>query len=55
MGSNQNPAPHHETPTFGNPDLPQEGMVNTTTQLIMSAIQAVRGDAAPAHAPASQA
>ena len=30
MGSNENPAPHHETPTFGNPDLPQEGMVNTT-------------------------
>jgi hypothetical protein len=29
MGSNENPAPHHETPTFGNPDLPQEGMVNT--------------------------
>ena len=30
MGSNDNPAPHHETPTFGNPDLPPEGMVNTT-------------------------
>jgi DNA-binding CsgD family transcriptional regulator len=30
MGSNENPAPHHETPTFGNPDLPREGMVNTT-------------------------
>ena len=30
MGSNENPAPHHETPTFGNPDLPPEGMVNTT-------------------------
>ena len=30
MGSNENPAPHHETPAFGNPDLPQEGMVNTT-------------------------
>jgi oxalate decarboxylase len=29
MGSNTNPVPHHETPTFGNPDLPQEGMVNT--------------------------
>ena len=29
MGSNENPAPHHETPTFGNPDLPQEGTVNT--------------------------
>ena len=29
MGSNENPAPHHETATFGNPDLPQEGMVNT--------------------------
>ena len=29
MGSNENPAPHHETPTLGNPDLPQEGMVNT--------------------------
>jgi hypothetical protein len=24
------PHPHHETPTFGNTDLPQEGMVNTT-------------------------
>ena len=30
MGSNENPAPHHETPTFGNPDLPQEGMETTT-------------------------
>jgi oxalate decarboxylase len=30
MGSNENPAPHHETPAFGNPDLPQEGMVNIT-------------------------
>jgi oxalate decarboxylase len=30
MGSNENPAPHQETPTSGNPDLPQEGMVNTT-------------------------
>ena len=29
MGSSDNPAPHHETPTFGNPDLPPEGMVNT--------------------------
>ena len=29
MGSNASPAPHHETPRFGNPDLPQEGMVNT--------------------------
>ena len=28
MGSNENPAPHHETPTLGNPDLPQEGMEN---------------------------
>jgi oxalate decarboxylase len=28
MGSNENPAPHHETPTLGNPDLPQEGMQN---------------------------
>jgi hypothetical protein len=26
MGSSENPAPHHETPTFGNPDLPPEGM-----------------------------
>ena len=30
MGSNKNPAPHHETPTLGNPDLPQEGMANIT-------------------------
>jgi len=30
MGANENPAPHHETPAFGDPDLPQEGMVNTT-------------------------
>jgi oxalate decarboxylase len=29
MGSNENPAPHHETPTFGNPDLPQEGKETT--------------------------
>jgi oxalate decarboxylase len=29
MGSTQNPAPHHETPTLGNPDLPPEGMENT--------------------------
>ena len=29
MGSSENPAPHHETPAFGNPDLPPEGMVNT--------------------------
>ena len=28
MGSNENPAPHHETPTLGNPDLPQEGRAN---------------------------
>ena len=26
MGSNENPAPHHETPTLGQPDLPPEGM-----------------------------
>ena len=31
MGSSENPAPHHETPTFGNPDLPPEGMENTTS------------------------
>jgi hypothetical protein len=30
MAANDHPAPHHETPTFGNPDLPPEGMVNTT-------------------------
>ena len=29
MGSNENPVPHHETATFGNPDLPQEGMATT--------------------------
>ena len=29
VGSNENPAPHHETPTLGNPDLPPEGMANT--------------------------
>jgi hypothetical protein len=29
MRSSENPAPHRETPTFGNPDLPQEGMANT--------------------------
>jgi oxalate decarboxylase len=29
MASNQNPAPHHETPTLGNPDLPPEGMQTT--------------------------
>ena len=26
---NENPVPHHETPTLGNPDLPQEGMQTT--------------------------
>ena len=30
MGSNETPAPHHETPTLGNPDLPPEGMETTT-------------------------
>jgi hypothetical protein len=30
MGSSENPAPHHETPTFGSPDLPPEGMETTT-------------------------
>jgi oxalate decarboxylase len=30
MGSNGKPAPHHETPTLGNPDLPPEGMGTTT-------------------------
>ena len=30
MGSSENPAPHHETPAFGNPDLPPEGMQTTT-------------------------
>jgi hypothetical protein len=30
MGSHENPAPHHETPTFGQPDLPPEGMETTT-------------------------
>src|ERR1700735_4122463 len=29
MGSNENPVPHHETATLGNPDLPPEGMVTT--------------------------
>src|SRR5580700_3856165 len=31
MGSSENPVPHHETPTLGNPDLPQEGMQNVIT------------------------
>jgi hypothetical protein len=30
MGSNDNPAPHHETPALGSPDLPPEGMQTTT-------------------------
>src|ERR1700728_1763055 len=30
MGSNGNAVPQHETPTFGNPDLPPEGMATTT-------------------------
>src|ERR1700733_7892039 len=30
MGSNETQVPHHETPTLGNPDLPQEGMQTTT-------------------------
>ncbi len=30
MSSDENPAPHHETPTFGSPDLPPEGMGTTT-------------------------
>ena len=30
MGSNENPVPHHETPTLGQPDLPPEGMETTT-------------------------
>ena len=29
MESTEPTAPNHETPTFGNPDLPQEGEVNT--------------------------
>jgi len=29
MSSNETQVPHHETPTFGNPDLPQEGMQTT--------------------------
>jgi oxalate decarboxylase len=29
MGSNENPVPHHETPTLGQPDLPPEGMETT--------------------------
>ena len=29
MGSNETQVPHHETPTLGNPDLPQEGMQTT--------------------------
>ena len=29
MSTNDNPAPHHEDPVFGNPDLPAEGMTNT--------------------------
>jgi oxalate decarboxylase len=27
---NENPAPNHETPALGNPDLPPEGMQTTT-------------------------
>src|ERR1700727_587180 len=30
MASNENPVPQHETATFGNPDLPPEGMATTT-------------------------
>jgi oxalate decarboxylase len=30
MGSSENAAPRHETPTFGNTDLPPEGMQTTT-------------------------
>src|SRR6201996_1303408 len=30
MSSNETRAPQHETPTFGNPDLPPEGMENIT-------------------------
>jgi len=29
MNESNDPAPHHETPAFGDPDLPQEGEVNT--------------------------
>jgi oxalate decarboxylase len=29
MDSAETPAPHHETPTLGNPDLPVEGVANT--------------------------
>src|SRR6202012_3195925 len=29
MNQNPNPAPHHETPTLGAPDLPPEGMATT--------------------------
>jgi oxalate decarboxylase len=29
MNETDEPAPHHETPRFGDPDLPQEGEVNT--------------------------
>ena len=29
MGSSENPVPHHETPTLGDPDLPPEGMGTT--------------------------
>lgn len=29
MAENETPAPHHEPPTFGDPDLPSEGMQNT--------------------------
>jgi oxalate decarboxylase len=29
MNESNDPAPHHETPGFGDPDLPQEGEVNT--------------------------
>jgi oxalate decarboxylase len=31
MGTSETQVPHHETPTFGNPDLPQEGMQNVIT------------------------
>ncbi|MGD8168067.1 cupin domain-containing protein [Herbiconiux sp. P16] len=29
MDESNDPTPHHETPVFGDPDLPQEGIVNT--------------------------
>ena len=48
MGSNENPAPHHETPTLGNPDLPQEGMVNTAGDPASTTMTGPRNPVRPA-------